>query len=227
MSSGFCSLEEAFTAPIMPGKNKSSKKTKTKDGGVPGPLSGSPDPDSYVPEPMGPPPSSMAKTEANAVALNDFFPLPGETAEPEEWAKAFTLEGSQVPQMMRPDGSVPVGGKSTLWRKIPVPTGVSSSSPSSSVIGTPITHTLTSLPTDIQSRLDALTKQLDSLTTATPMQSTAELFLFIAIGLLFLLAIDTLLRCATSIALAKTGNTGQKGGGFRYGGRGVMKSWRL
>lgn len=158
------------------------------------------------------------------MALNDFFPLPGETAEPEEWAKAFTLEGSQMPQMMRPDGSVPVGGKSTLWRKVPVPTGVSPSS-SSSVIGTPITHSLTtSLPTDIQSRLDALTKQLDSLTTATPMQSTAELFLFIAIGLLFLLAIDTLLRCATSVALAKTG---QKGGGFRYGGRGVMKSWRL
>ena len=224
MSSGFCSLEEAFTAPIMPGKNKSSKKSKNKDGNVPGPLAGSPDPDSSVPEPMGPPPSSMARTEENALALNDFFPLPGETAEPEEWAKAFTLEGSQMPQMIRPDGSVPVGGKSTLWRKVPVPTGVSPSSPSSSVIGTPITHSLTSLPTDIQSRLDALTKQLDSLTTATPMQSTAELFLFIAIGLLFLLAIDTLLRCATSVALAKTG---QKGGGFRYGGRGVMKSWRL
>jgi hypothetical protein len=221
MSSGFCSLEEAFTAPIMPGKNKQHKKSKNKDGVVPGPLSGSPDPDSSVPEPMGPPPSSMAKTEANAVALNDFFPLPGETAEPEEWAKAFTLEGSQMPQMIRPDGSVPVGGKSTLWRKVPVPSGVSSSS--SPTVGTPITHSLTTLPADIQSRLDALTKQLDSLTTATPMQSTAELFLFIAIGLLFLLAIDTLLRCATSVALAKTG---QKGGFYRVG-RGLNKAWRF
>ncbi len=163
----------------------------------------------------------MAKTEANAVALNDFFPLPGETAEPEEWAKAFTLEGSQMPQMIRPDGSVPVGGKSTLWRKVPVPSGVSSSS--SPTVGTPITHSLTTLPADIQSRLDALTKQLDSLTTATPMQSTAELFLFIAIGLLFLLAIDTLLRCATSVALAKTG---QKGGFYRVG-RGLNKAWRF
>jgi hypothetical protein len=224
MSSGFCSLEEAFTAPIMPGKNKSSKKSKNKEHSVPGPLSGSPDPDSSVPEPMGPPPSSMAKTEANAVALNDFFPLPGETAEPEEWAKAFTLEGSQMPQMMRPDGSVPVGGKSTLWRKVPVPAAFSPSPPST--VGTPLTHSLTtSLPADIQSRLDALTKQLDSLTTATPMQSTAELFLFIAIGLLFLLAIDTLLRCATSIALAKNGHTGQKGG-FRLG-RGLNKAWRF
>lgn len=161
------------------------------------------------------------------MALNEFFPLPGETAEPEEWAKAFTLEGSQVPQMIRPDGSVPVGGKSTLWRKVPVPSGVSSA-PSS--IGTPITHhAITSLPVDIQSRLDALTKQLDSLTAVTPMQSTAELFLFIAIGLLFLLAIDTLLRFATTVALAKTG---QKGG-FRYGGggggvgKGLNRTWRF
>jgi hypothetical protein len=222
MSSGFCSLDEAFTAPIMPGKNKSHKKSKNKEHFVPGPLSGTPDPESSVPEPMGPPPSAMAKTEANAVALNEFFPLPGETAEPEEWAKAFTLEGSQMPQMIRPDGSVPVGGKSTLWRKVPVPSP-SPSAPSS--IGTPIAHhTTTSLPVDIQSRLDALTKQLDSLTAVTPMQSTAELFLFIAIGLLFLLAIDTLLRFATTVALAKTG---QKGGGFRFGGKGLNRAWRF
>jgi len=167
----------------------------------------------------------MAKTEG--VALHDFFPLPGETAEPEEWAKAFTLEGSQVP-LIRPDGSVPVGGKSTLWRKVPVPSP--SPSPSSPVTAAaPITQSV-SLPVDIQNRLDTLTRQLDSLTAVTPMQSTAELFLFVAIGLLFLLAIDTLLRCATTVALAKKG---QNGGGFRYGGggggvgKGLNRAWRF
>ena len=205
MSSAFCSLEEAFAGPVMPVKKK--KSTKSKEGFVPGPLSGSPDPDNAVPEPMGPPTASTSKPEAG-MALQDFFPLPGETAEPEEWAKAFMLEPSQVP-MARADGSVPVAGKSTMWRKIPVP--ATAAAPAS------IEETLANVPANIQHRLDALTRQLDSLTTATPMQSTAELFLFIAIGLLFLLALDTLLRCATTIAVKK-----MRGGGVVKG----LRRWR-
>ena len=150
-----------------------------------------------IPEPMGAPVSTGAKPEAG-MGVENFFPLPGETAEPEEWAKAFTLEGSNMP-LQRPDGSVSVAGKSTLWRNIPVP-----STPG-------VLRTEQPMVSDIHKRLDELSKQLEAL-TATPMQSTAELFLFIAIGLLFLLALDTLLRCATTVALAKQG-------GFRLGRR--------
>ena len=179
-----------------------------KEGFVPGPLSGMPDTmntEPMVPSAMGPPQESGNRPDA-AIALNDFFPLPGETAEPEEWAKAFTLEGSNIP-LPRPDGSVSVAGKSTLWRQIPTPAPTPVSVPM---------HQQQHAPIDIYQRLDTLTQQLETLTTSTPMQSTAELFLFIAIGLLFLLAIDTLLRCATSIALA---TTSKQGGGVRLGRR--------
>lgn len=213
MSSAFCSLDEAFAGPAAKTKHKksSSRTSAGKEHFVPGPLAGSPTSDS-IPEPMGPPSSAMGKPDANGAALQEFFPLPGESAEPDEWAKAFTLEGSQMPQIMRPDGPTPYGavgtpvaGKSTLWRSqngsqaAPYP-GPSTILPSS-----------WSTPSDIQHRLDTLTKQLEALTTVTPMQSTAELFLFVAIGLLFLLAMDTLLRCATSVALSKAG-TVQSGG---------------
>jgi hypothetical protein len=77
-----------------------------------------------------------------------------------------------------------------------------------------IAATAAPIPSDIQQRLDTLTKQLESLTSVTPMQSTAELFLFIAIGLLFLLAMDTLLRCATSVAISKNSGSLQRGGGI-------------
>ena len=204
MSSAFCSIDEAFTGPVMPGK-KSKDKSRTKEKFVPGPMSGTPDHTNTVPEAMSAPAEHSAKPEA-ATALHDFFPLPGETAEPEEWAKAFTLEGSNMP---RPDGSVPVAGKSTLWRKIPAPAPVGHSEHAP-------------IPSDIQHRLDRLTRQLDSLVTSSPMQSTAELFLFVAIGLLFLLAIDTLLRCATSVALSTKGGRYVGGGG----GRGLSRRWR-
>jgi len=195
MSSAFCSLEEAFSGPVMPLPGSKKKKDRSrKEGFVPGPLSGSPDMTNGVPEPMVPPPDNASRPES-AVALHDFFPLPGETAEPEEWAKAFTLEGSSMP---------PVAGKSTLWRKVPVPAPAP----------------VISVGSDIHQRLDALTHQLESLTTASPMQSTAELFLFIAIGLLLLLAIDTLLRCATSVALA---TQGRHRGGRSYG---LSRRWR-
>jgi len=183
----FCSLEEAFTGPANPGKHK---KKRSKEGFVPGALGGSPDPDrpAEIPpvEPMGPPTASVGSGHPEAAAaLHDFFPLPGETAEPEDWSKAFMLEPSNIPL---------VNGKSTLWRKIPTPaSGPSVSSPSSII---------PSSSTDIQKRLDILTKQLESLTQVKPMQNTAELFLFVAVGLLLLLAVDTLLRFATAVALA-------------------------
>ena len=173
----------------IPGKKKKGKS-------VPSALSGSPlsEPENPVPEAMGPPPSSSNKPDASA--QGDFFPLPGETAESDDWAKAFTLGPSQLPT-----GGVPVAGKSTLWRKIPVP----APAPAATVA---IESSDSMLPVDIQRRFDALTRQLDSLTSATPGQSTAELFLFIAIGLLFLLAMDTLLRCATTVALLQRKQSG-------------------
>lgn len=193
----FCSLEEAFTGPANPGKHK---KKRSKEGFVPGALGGSPDPDrpAEIPpvEPMGPPTASVGAGHPEAAAaLHDFFPLPGETAEPEDWSKAFMLEPSKISQ---------VNGKSTLWRNIPTPVG---SSPLSS---SPLRSSSSS---DIQNRLDILTKQLESLTQVKPMQNTAELFLFVAVGLLLLLAVDTLLRFATAVALASSGSGPLKGGG--------------
>lgn len=216
MSSGFCSLDEAFPGPVI--KTKSSKKasrsSSTKESFVPGPLPGSPEADA-APEPMGPPLTSMGiapKPDPNGAALQEFFPLPGETAEPDEWAKAFTLEGSQMPQMMRKPAAPPTD----KWRAAAAAAaypmiGASSHAP---------------VPSDIQQRLDALTKQLESLTSVTPMQSTAELFLFIAIGLLFLLAMDTLLRCATSVAISKNSGSLQRGGGSIYRS-GLSRRFRL
>jgi len=220
MSSAFCSIEEAFAGPSTNKAKSSHKKSSSssssssrsvgKEHFVPEAIAGSPDSEKAVPEPMGPPSSAMSG-KVGAVALNDFFPLPGESAQPEEWAKAFTLEPSNMPPILRHDGSAPVAGQSTLWRKVPVPAAAAAAT------AAPLTYA--SGPTsDIQSRLDALSKQLDSLTTVTPMQSTAELFLFVAIGLLFLLAIDTLLRFATTVALSKRGV--QSGGG-------LSRRWRF
>lgn len=200
----FCSLEEAFTGPANPGKH--SKKKRSKEGFVPGALGGSPDPDrpAEIPpvEPMGPPTASVGSGHPEAAAaLHDFFPLPGETAEPEEWSKAFMLEPSNIPL---------VNGKSTLWRKLSTP--VSSSAPS---VSSP-SSVIPSSSTDIQKRLDMLTKQLESLTQVKPMQNTAELFLFVAVGLLLLLAVDTLLRFATAVALASGSHSGSLKGGGRH-----------
>jgi len=216
--SAYCSLEEAFTGPVVSKK----KKRGGKEHFVPAPLSGTPDApqeaeeaEQETPPPMSGPPGAAATN--GAIPLNDFFPLPGVTAQPEEWAKAFTLMPSQLPaSLLRPDGSIPVAGKSTLWRNIQVPAAASST-----LTAAPIQNGATLISSDIQQRLDALTKQLDSLTTVTPMQSTAELFLFVAIGLMFLLAIDTLLRFATTMA-------SRQQGGYRAGrafGRSLSRRW--
>jgi hypothetical protein len=217
--SAYCSLEEAFTGPTVSKK----KKRGGKEHFVPAPLSGTPDvaqeadEEEAAPAAMSGAPASAAQPNA-AIPLNDFFPLPGATAQPEEWAKAFTLMPSQLPaSLLRPDGSIPVAGKSTLWRNIQVPAATSTTT----LAAAPLQTGGSVISGDIQQRLDALTKQLDSLTTVTPMQSTAELFLFVAIGLIFLLAIDTLLRFATTMASRQQG--GYRGRAFGRGG--LSRRW--
>lgn len=210
----YCSLEEAFTGPQPP--PKLPKKKKMKEGFVPGPLSGHADPDRMAMPPPpandvleGPPASSAPN---DAVKLDDMFPLPGDTGEPEAWQKAFTLEGSRIPlqPQMRHDGSVAVAGQPTLWRQIPVPAQAAA------------VEKMASFPTDINQKLESLTRQLETLTTPTPLQGTAELFLFVAIGLLMLLAIDTLLRFAVMIGKG-SGARKMSGGGWRV--RGPRGRW--
>lgn len=221
----FCSLDEAFAGPSMASKKKNKQRHGVKEGFVPGPLSGAPDPDrpSVVPPPpandvlTGPPMDRPIAQmgSSSAVRLDDLFPLPGETGGVDEWEKAFTLDGSRAPTV-RPDGSASVAGGSTLWRQAAamVPR---ISSPLEPASGAPISESMAAIPSEVSQRLETLTRQLESLTTPSPMQGTAELFLFVAIGLLLLLAIDTLLRFAVSVASA-TGATGRKmmGGARRY-----------
>lgn len=235
--SQFCSWDEAFAGPVMPppgGKKKKTSRsgtTKEPAGQVvemfaPGPLPGAPEMGermAHAPEVLrGPPPSMGGGKLDEGVNIQDFFPLPGETAEPEEWAKAFTLAPSSMPAPQRPDGAISVIGKPTLWRNIPEPPVPM---PSAS------TDQLAVVPSDINQRLDMLTRQLESLTTPTPLQSTAELFLFVAIGLLILLFIDTILRFATNMAAQKMmtggGSIGARGGSYRMGGGGWgSRRWR-
>lgn len=195
MSSGYCSLEDAFALPGDKKPVKKDKESKRKYKDIPAALSGAPE---VVPEPMV---GSGPDGKMDAIDSDTYFPLPGETARSDEWASAFTLDAPRI------DGSVPVEGKPTLWRD-------------AAVAAPPIKAASQSGQSNLEQRLDALTRQLEALSTANPMQSTAELFLFIAIGLLFLLAIDTLLRFATTIAVSKTR--------MRSGGRGVWPKarWR-
>lgn len=231
--SAFCSLEEAFATVGAPPGKSSSKKHRTKSGregfAVPtvAPSTPSVDPDRQAQiQPAGEdvlgPPGSEGGGGAPAVAagsvvvspggvkLDDMFPLPGETGDADEWEKAFTLPGSRMPPPAAPSGGVSVDGKSTLWRQIPVP----AVAPLPAVVGGGLDMAALA-PADVSARLDSLTRQLESLTTPAPLQSTAELFLFVAIGLLVLLAIDTLLRFAVRMA---SGVTRMTGGGRRFGG---------
>ena len=223
----FCALEEAFLGPANPAPPGLKKKHRRVKGGggsssiegfVPAQLSGTPDPDRpalAAPQPQqelltGPPTAPAATTDA--VQLDDLFPMPGDTGDTDVWERAFTLDGSKLPGPVptpRRDGSVPVDGQSTLWRQIPVP------------VSGPAAETLAPIPNDINRRLDALTRQLESLTAPAPIATTAELFLFIAIGLLVLLAIDTILRFAVAMATGRRGG----GGGFRGGGFRGRRFW--
>jgi hypothetical protein len=238
MTSIFAPLEEAFQGEVvmLPGEKKKKKsKERQFETFVPVPLQSTPDPDrpaaiAAVPPPLkGPVQAQVVKLESQG-ATHDLFPLPGNTAEPEEWQRAFMLGDSGAaaavtnvpPRYVRPSGAVSVDGQPTLWRQVAAPVAPQSSP--------------TPVPADVSARLDQLTRQLESLTSGTPMQSTAELFLFVAIGLLLLLAVDTLLRFSVSLAQRK-----QSGGGFmgtsftsgnwrpavRYSGVGGGRTWRI
>lgn len=228
-------MDEAFQGPLVAGggapmfpgqKPPKQKQRHRKDGDVREGFSGVPPPPDRQVTPPPPPevlrgpsaeeqrPAGVPSTQLESGAhLQDFFPLPGETADTEEWAKAFTLEPSTNPGIPVPrfDGSISVAGKPTLWRQVPVPHVAPNELAPMGQGGA----ALAPAPSEITRRLDALTRQLESLTTPTAAQGTAELFLFVAIGLLLLLAIDTLLRFAAGIA--------QRGGarGRRIGGRTV------
>lgn len=214
-------LVTGTAAPLFPGmkppKQKRRKEGVVVENFVPTALSGVPPPDRQVTPPPAPEvlrgPSAEDQQPAGGSAiqqlesgtsLQDFFPLPGETASTEEWTKAFTLEPSANPGIPVPrfDGSVSVAGKPTLWRQVPVPRVTAGEL--APIVGQS-TVPMAPAPSEISQRLDTLTRQLDALAAPAPMQSTAELFLFVAIGLLLLLAIDTLLRFAVSVAKRSTG----------------------
>jgi hypothetical protein len=214
----FCSLDEAFQGPpsqinagsaIRGSDNKSSKKKKTREHFAPAPLTSAPDPDRQAAPPppandiLVGPPAEKAPTESG-VSLDGLFPLPGETGEVEEWQNAFTLEGSRIGgpvPAMRADGSLVVNNQPTLWRQIAAPaTPAPAPMPLPSATASGISDKIMAIPSEINTRLEALTRQLESLSTPTPLQGTAELFLFVAIGLMILLAIDTILRFAVSLS---------------------------
>ena len=248
----FCALEEAFQGPPNPPapalqRFKKPKKSKDQRPGigfgsteaftVPAALPGSPGSggsghgDGEVL--AGPPPAMPPEDGAAGVKMDDLFPLPGDTGGADEWQKAFTLEGSQMPgaQGLRADGAVPVDGKSTLWRQVAAPAIVPfQRSPGGSGWSAPpaplqnaAAASLAPVPTELSQRLDVLTRQLESLTAPTHLQGTAELFLFVAIGLLLLLAIDTLLRFAVAAGSSVMRGGGGGGRRIRYGRIGRYK----
>jgi len=195
------------------------RRERTLEPFVPAPPTGDPDRPAQRPDPSTsdllqgplPPVQGNGRLDPHQSPRNggELFPFPGETTEPEEWARAFTLEGSGFPPVKSMGGAIPVDGQPTLWRQVPVPVG-----------SQPVELSRESVA-EIHRRLDKLTKQLEEMGVATPWvpsSTNADLFLFVAIGLLFLLAIDTLLRFAT----ARTVVTVKSSGG-RKGGR---SNWR-
>jgi hypothetical protein len=182
----YCALDEAFLAPVE--EIRRHRKPRPKE--VPPPL-----PD----VPTQPGKESIEQQETPPVIdpikskTDSFFPLPGES---ESWEKAFVMESDFTKTLPKP----PIEGESTLWRKIPV-------------VETPVHTTVPqTIWTDVNERLDTLTKQLESLTSTNNSQSKAELFLFVAVGLLLLLFVDTLLRYASSV---KGSRQIEHVGGFR------------
>lgn len=209
---GFAVSEECSR---LAGVSNKKSKTKKKPSAVPPAL----DP---VPSPGPPAMASQGGSGANLPPANgpvtEGFALPGETASSDEWEKAFTL----APSSTALAGFSGVDGAPSSWRKIPVPAPApvpSSSLVTSNNLLPPISSSsLSNIPYDIQRRFDLLAQQLEGITGSTPMQNTAEIFLFIAIGLLFILAVDTLLRFTTQIALRSLSLKKMKwyGGGRRF-----------
>ena len=204
----YCALDEAFLGPPGPGSGpdgqvKRHKKVRPKE--VPQPLPDVPSSEKNdllqgVPADQAGPVNRLKAQESDS-----FFPLPGET---DSWEKAFMMDSDFTKTLKQP-----VAGEPTLWRQIqPAPP---MGAPPQVHASEPI-HTPTTVWSDMNKRLDTLTKQLESLTSTTNNQSTAELFLFIAIGLLLLLFVDTLLRYAGTIK--RDGYQGGYQGGYQTGG---------
>lgn len=231
----YCSLDDAFNGPMIPpGANAASKKKKK----MKEPMTGSQtvfvpgEPDRFAEKPSIPndvleSPQTQAQTKPIVPNMEDnFFPLPGETATPDAWQKAFMLEPDWTKSHSMSNGSdtVSVDGKPTLWRQIspvpgpfpvPGPSSAHSSGPAMSMLTTGASAPSKAYP-DIQRRLDEITQQIEAIAIPTHLQSTAELFLFVAIGLVLLLAIDILLKYATIMALRSTQSQTQSlTGGFK------------
>lgn len=216
----YCSIDDAFNGPSIPPPGATKKKKKTKDGAQAIFVPGEPDRFAEKPTPQNDileSPQSLSQQSQQLQSQqihplrpsteDQFFPLPGDTATPEAWQKAFMLEPdwtkthSLTHSSQRPDGTVPVDGQPTLWKHIP-----SYMPPSSTMqiqTQTQQQNVSKNYP-DLQKRLDDITQQIEALTIPTHLQSTAELFLFVAIGLVLLLAIDILLKYATVMAIRAT-----------------------
>lgn len=205
----YCAIEDAFTPLVAPGAPSSKKSKKSRMVPVPTAPSNSdqetkevafaePQQDIDRQVPRLPPandilssPASNSRLDSMESSSSNFFPMQGNNAEPEAWQKAFLL-GDMSSSVQKP--SFPVDGQPTLWRSIPKPVAAAIPAATEALF----LESSVQAPDELSRRLDSLTRQLNSLTSPTPMQSTAELFLFVAIGLLLLLAIDTLLRYATA-----------------------------
>jgi hypothetical protein len=213
------SLGETIEMADLSGRDLSGRDLSGRDPSGRDPSGRDPDRPAQRPPPANDilsSPASNGRLDSLSSSPSDFFPMQGNNAEPEAWQKAFLL-GDMSSSVQKP--SFQVDQKPTLWRSITKPVTSAISSTSTAFVDTlaPITG-----PDEIGRRLDSLSKQLDSLTFVTPMQNTAELFLFVAIGLLLLLAIDTLLRYATATASATASSSPlqvMSGGGYRGLGR--------
>lgn len=229
-----------------PARRNKARRDRYTEPFVPAPPSSDPDRPAQRPAPateplQGSPPSQgggrLDAQEPGFERGGEMFPFPGDTSEPEEWARAFTLEGSHTAPaaptfsgIARTQGQVSVNGQPTLWRSVPIPSSSLSASASASAS---VDLSRDSIQ-EIHQRLDKLTKQLEELGSglgtipgswmpSSIESNNADLFLFIAIGLLFLLALDTLLRFATSHSLQVP--VRQMGGG-RGQGQGQGQGWK-
>jgi len=230
----YCSIDDAFNGPTIPPPGATKKKKKTKDGAQAIFVPGEPDRFAEKPTPQNDileSPQSLSQQSQQLQHTNQlrpstedqFFPLPGDTATPEAWQKAFMLEPdwtkthSLTNSSQRPDGTVPVDGQPTLWKHIP--SYIPPSSTMQMQQSQQQQQNVSKGYPDLQKRLDDITQQIEALTIPTHLQSTAELFLFVAIGLVLLLAIDILLKYATVMAIRSTKKP--LVGGFRN-----MSKWR-
>jgi len=208
----YCALDEAFLGPPAGVEVKRHKKVRPKE--VPPPLPDVPESSEKIKDDLmhGAPTGSSTGpvNRLKAQESDSFFPLPG-SDETDSWEKAFMMDSDFTKTLKQP-----VAGEPTLWRQIqPAPPLPQPQNQNQGQVHGPVP---TNVWSDMNKRLDTLTKQLESLTSTTNTQSTAELFLFVAIGLLLLLFVDTLMRYATSIKSQSGGYRSYQSGGYQSGG---------